>query len=255
MNEPVKEVALSEEDFIRSHLDESNSAMKKYAQLVVGDGSYWRLFKHELITLLFGWVPGALGLALRKVFYPLLFNDIGRGVVFGKNLTLRNTARMSVGNGVVFDDDAFIDARGAEPGAFVIEEGVLVGRGALLQSKIGSFRVGARTSVGGHSTLIAQGGIDIGCDVSIGGGCKISGGLFRINDQGDDKVFDRYSKGPVKIEDRCVLGMGCIVIDNVHIGGRSLIGSGVTVGSDIKADSIVGPRPPLVMKNPKAGSE
>ena len=248
--ETPSEEALSEADFIRARLDEDGSAVKKYAALVIGNFSFLGLLKYELITLLFGWIPGALGLALRKVIYPFLFKDIGPGVVFGKNLTLRHTARMRIGAGVVIDDDAVLDARGAPSGEFVVGSAALIGRGALLQSKAGPFTIGARTSVGSHSTIVAQGGIDIANDVSIGGGSKISGGLFRLNSAAASQVFDRYSKGPITIDERCVLGMGCIVIDNVHIGTRSLIGSGVTVANDIPADAIVGPRPPLVMKNP-----
>ncbi len=246
----VKETSLSEGDFIRGQLDQSESAAQKYATLVIGKYALLPLLKYELITCLFGWVPGALGLALRKTFYPWLFTNIGRGVVFGKNVTIRNAARMQIGDRVMIDDDAFIDARGAAPGAFVLEDDVLVGRGAVLQSKSGDFHVGARANIGSHCSIIAQGGIDIANDVFIGGDSKISGGLFRLNDQHAEQVFDRYSKGPVNIMERSVLGMGCIVIDNVTIGSRTLIGSGVTISSDIPDDSIVGSRPPLVMKKP-----
>ncbi|MEO2047692.1 MAG: DapH/DapD/GlmU-related protein [Pirellulales bacterium] len=243
-------IGLSEDDFIRAHLDESNSTAKKYAALVIGEFSIWRLLQYELITLLFGWVPGALGLVLRKIFYPMLFKHIGKGVVFGKNTTLRNTKNMSIGDGVIIDDNAFIDARGSKPGEFIIEQNALIGRGAVLQSKVGSLRLGARSSIGNDSVIVSQGGIDIANDVFIGGGSKISGGLFRLNDSSDAKIFDRYSKGPITIDERCILGMGCIVIDNVHIGSRSMIGSGVTVSGDIPEDSIAGSRPPLVMKKP-----
>lgn len=255
MNANAKEVALSEDKFIRSRLGDSESAIKKYCELVIGEHSYWHLLKYELITSFFGWIPGALGLALRKILYPLLFNNIGKGVVFGRNITLRNASRMLIGDRVVIDDDALIDARGAPCGEFVIETDALIGRGAVLQSKTGTLHVGARTSVGSFSTIISQGGVKIANDVCIGGGSKISGGLFRINDNNQEQFFDRYSKGPIIIDERSILGMGCIIIDNVHIGSRTLVGSGVTIMNDIPEDSIVGPRPPLTLKRKSSGSE
>ncbi len=250
MKSDLKETSLSEGDFIRGQLGQSESAVQKYARLVIGEYALLPLLKYELITSLLGWVPGALGLALRKIFYPLLFDNIGKGVVFGTNVTIRNAARMQIGDRVIIDDDAFIDARGAAPGAFVLEDDVLVGRGAVLQSKAGHFHVGARANIGSHCSIIAQGGVEIANDVFVGGGSKISGGLFRLNDPHAEQVFERYSKGPERIMERCVLGMGCIVIDNVTIGSRTLIGSGVTISSAIPEDSIVGSRPPLVMKKP-----
>ena len=53
--------------------DESQSAFRRYLDLVVGTRSIWYLIKYEAITALLGGLPGALGLWLRKKFYPLLF--------------------------------------------------------------------------------------------------------------------------------------------------------------------------------------
>src|SRR5262245_53509592 len=44
---------------------------RKYQDLVVGSPSLLRLLLFEFVTSL-TWIPGALGLVLRKVFYPLV---------------------------------------------------------------------------------------------------------------------------------------------------------------------------------------
>ena len=48
------------------------SSLEKYQDLVVGSRSLARLILHELVVTLTSWVPGALGLVLRKAAYPLL---------------------------------------------------------------------------------------------------------------------------------------------------------------------------------------
>ena len=95
---------------------EEISNWKRYSLLATGDTSAWKLFKYEIIVFLFGSVPGALGLALRQKFYPRLFKETGRGVVFGRNLVIRNANNIKLGNRVVIDDQTLIDARGARKG-------------------------------------------------------------------------------------------------------------------------------------------
>ena len=108
---------LDEQDYIRSKLFGSNvSVIRRYADLVVGpEASWWQLLRYEMITMLFGGLPGALGLALRKLFYPRLFRRCGRGVVFGRDLVIRNGHRIALGDNVIIDDACVIDGRGAGP--------------------------------------------------------------------------------------------------------------------------------------------
>jgi acetyltransferase-like isoleucine patch superfamily enzyme len=86
----------------------------------------------------------------------------------------------------------------------------------------------------------------------IGGACMISGGRFRIpaRETRLGTTYVRYSTGPVRIERRCVLTMGAIVLDDVTIGEGTLVGAGAIVTTDVPPRSIVAPRPPVVILNP-----
>ncbi len=65
---------LREEEFIRHKMfGDDKSGIRKYAELVIGEYNFFKLVKYELITFLFGPIPGALGLLLRGIFYPFLF--------------------------------------------------------------------------------------------------------------------------------------------------------------------------------------
>jgi len=243
---------LSDERFIRRRLfSEDGSAARKYADLVVGDRSLFRLFVHELITSLLGPLPGALGLLLRKIVYPLLFPRIGRGVVFGRNVVLRHPHAIRIGERVFIDDYTLIDARGAGADGVVIEDDVIIGRGCYIQAKVGAIHIGRACDVGAGTIIVSQGGVEIGQRVSIGSGCKISGGMFSVlPDVEADPPYRRHSKGPVRIEDRCVLAMGAYVLDGVTVGEGTMVGAGSILSTNVPRNSVTSPRPTLVFKNP-----
>lgn len=237
---------LNQHEFIRERLHGgTGSALSRYRALLVGDGSLWALLKLELITGLFGWVPGAPGLLLRKLFYPLLFAESGAGNVFGRQLVIRNPQNIKLGSHITIDDYALLDGRGAEPGGLVIGDRVIVGRYVILHSKAGGIEIGAEVNIGSGSVIVAQGGVRIGTGCQIAGGCKISGGLFRYDPETTE--FARYSKGPIVIEAGCFLGGGVHITDGITIGQRAMIGTGSVVMSNIPAHSIYMPRPGMIM--------
>ncbi len=135
---------LDEQDYLRSKLFTSNASMaRRYADLVVGPGaSLWRLAGYELVTMLLGRASGALGLALRRIFYPSLFRRCGRGVVFGRDLVIRNAHLISLGDHVIIDDGCILDGRGAGPAGVEIGDRTILGRGVSVQAKIGPIRIG-----------------------------------------------------------------------------------------------------------------
>ena len=80
--------------------------LSRYRALTAGEAGWGYLLRFELCMLLFRNVPGALGLILRKIFFPGLFGACGRGVLFGTGLTLRNPRAIRLGDKVVIDDKA-----------------------------------------------------------------------------------------------------------------------------------------------------
>lgn len=233
-DEPRPLRRLDEGDYIRSRLfDSGTSAARRYAALVVGpDASWLQLLRYELVTGLLGGLPGALGLALRRVFYPSLFRRCGRGVVFGRDLVIRNADQVELGDDVVIDDGCVIDGRGAGPEGVVIGDRVILGRGVLVQAKIGPVHIGAGSDIGSGSIVHAQGGTYIGRDVVLGGGAKISGGVFQIardipaaGSTQAERAQTRWTRGPIRIGDRCLIGLGCAFLDGVEIGEGCVIGA------------------------------
>lgn len=244
---------LDERHYIRHKLYAGKkSSFQRYAELVVGEVSFWKLLRYELVTMLFGLLPGALGLLLRKIFYPSLFKRVGKGTVFGRNIVIRNADRISLGRDVIIDDDCLIDGRGAGEQGIVIGDQVVINRGVSIQSKIGPLSIGSHSDIGAHSTIISQGGTDIGEMVTLGGGCKIGGGSLQLQATTGDKVSEeaarndflargqgRFTRGTIRVESRCAFGGGAMVMDGVRVGSGSVIAAGAILREDVPTNSVV----------------
>ncbi|MCG8467121.1 MAG: hypothetical protein MJB57_02795 [Gemmatimonadetes bacterium] len=237
-------------------------AFGRYRDLVVGDGSLWSLVRFELITTFVVPLPGALGIALRRIFCPALFGSVGRKPIFGRNIVIRNGAGIRLGDNVVIDDGCLVDARGAGPEGVAIGDGVILNRDAIVIAKSGSIRIGSGTDIGARAQVTSQGGVEIGESVSVAGGSKIGGGLLepRADGPSDDggqpaatngsrgpslssaKGYDRFTRGPIRIGDRTTLFPNVLVLDGVEIGEQALIGAGSVVTNDVPAASTYAPR-------------
>lgn len=244
-----KRQSLDEGQFIRDRLgDAKRSAWRRYSLLVLGRESLSALLVFELKMLLFGGVPGALGLALRKRFFRSLFGSCGRNAIFGRNLTIRNARNIHLGDNVTIDDNTLLDGRGARERGVVIGDNVIIGANVTINSKVGDIVIGNNCNIGSTSTITAQGGVEIGDWCQIAGGCKISGGRFQLEpDMPEGRPFSRFTMGPIRIGHTSFLGGSVNVTDGCEIGECCVVGTGAVVMSDIPPYSVYMPRPGMIM--------
>ncbi len=216
------------------------SALRGYQDLVVGSRSWLALIRHEFVA---GWgakLPGAAGLAFRKLLWPSLFHQLGRGTVFGQDVIVRHPGKMTFASDVVVDDNCYLDAKGCGPGQFVVAHGAMISRGCLLSAKEGGISIGERATVGASCVFYSFGGIEIGADTMIAAQCYIGGG--RYDPRGSLEVPMHRQPLPgrgVVIEEDCWLGAGVTVVDGVRIGRGSIIAAGAVVTRDVVAETIV----------------
>ena len=64
----------------------SVSSLRRYQNITVGSGGIGTLVRYELVMFLAAPMPGALGLWLRKLLFPLIIGRVGSGV---KSLRLK----------------------------------------------------------------------------------------------------------------------------------------------------------------------
>jgi acetyltransferase-like isoleucine patch superfamily enzyme len=195
-----------------------------------------------------------MGLALRKLFYPSLFQEIGEGVVFGRNVVIRNPRKIRLGARVMIDDNCVIDARGAGGECLVIEDDVILNRGTMVVAKVGPVHIGAESDIGAGSYIISQGGVSVGRQVAMGAGCKVGGGLIEMGRRssagvtgGAEREQVKVTKGPVRIGDRVAFGGMVIVLDGANVGAGCIVGAGAVIREDIPPRTLVAPRQHLVV--------
>lgn len=209
--------------------DAGRSAFSKYQDLVLGSRSLVRLLLYELVMLFTSWVPGALGLLLRRVAYPWLLGACGRNVTFGQGVVLRHPAKVRLGNDVVVDDLVVLDAKGTSNRGIVLGDGVFLGRGTILSCKDGDIVLGDYVNIGFHSEIFSGSTVTVGrhglfaaYTYLVGGGHEFARRDVPVIEQ------ERSSKG-IALGENVWLGTGVKVLDGVRIGRDVVVGAGAVV--------------------------
>jgi acetyltransferase-like isoleucine patch superfamily enzyme len=223
------------------------SAVRAYQDLVVGSRSWWRLLQHELVASWGALLPGALGLAFRRAFWPWLTHSTGRGVAFGRNVTLRHASKMSLGSGVIIDEGCQLDAQGCAAGEFRIGDGALISRGCIVSGKDGPIAIGPQVNIGAGCVLYASTRLEIGAGTMIAALCYVGGGRYTTGAVDLPLAELKAARTGVEIGPECWIGAGAVIIDGVRLGASCVVGAGAVVTGSFEAGSIVAGVPAKVI--------
>jgi acetyltransferase-like isoleucine patch superfamily enzyme len=215
-----------------------SSARQKYARLVVGRDGWGALLLYELVQLASQWVPGALGLALRKALYPRLLGACGRHVVFGQHVTLRHPHKIRIGDNVVIDDHCLLDAKGDSNGGIVIGNGVFIGRNTILSCKNGDIALGDGANIGFNCEIFSAARVEVGANTLLAAYCYIIGGDHDWKDAGRPVLEQGRRAAGVRIGEGAWLGAGAKVLDGTTVGDGAIVGAGAVVTADVPAAAI-----------------
>ena len=231
--------------------DSKTPATEKYMELVVGRKGLWPLLKYELLTGSLGFVPGALGLALRQKLYRGLFARCGRGVVIGRNVTIRHPHRIALGNNVVIDDNALLDAKGDQDVTLSIGESTIIGRNTIISCKGGTIDLGDHVNISVNCTLVSESQLRIGDKTMLAGHCYVIAGGNHGTDRVDIPVSEQYpiDMGGIDIERHSWLGAHVTILDGVAIGRDAIVAAGAVVTQPVDAFDVVAGVPAKVVKN------
>jgi len=212
-------------------LGENKSAFSKYKELFVGNKGFLYLLKYELIILFFSGIPGALGFFLRKIFFPMLFKAVGKGVVFGRNMTIRHPHKIVIGEQTFFDDYVVLDAKGSKNEGIIIGENVIIGRSTILSCKKGSIFLDDFCNISANCFLLSETEIRLGKYCFMAGHCYLVAGGNHSFDQIDVPIMFQPSRdmGGITIADDVWLGASVTVLDGVSIGKGCIVGAGAVV--------------------------
>ena len=228
-NEPGRDIPRAQDQLFKA----PGGAIGKYSSLIVGRPGLLALLKYELVIMLAQWVPGALGLVLRKALYPMLLGACGRNVVFGQGVVLRHPHKIRIGDNVVIDDNCLLDAKGEANSGITIGSGVFVGRNSILSCKNGDITLADGVNIGFNCEVFSAGDVSIGADTLLAAYAYLIGGDHDFSDKSVAvSAHPRRAKG-IRVGSGVWIGAGAKILDGVTIGDRGIIGAGAVVRSAV----------------------
>ena len=231
----------------------TGSAFARYQDVMVGSRSLRRTLYYEWCCWLAP-LPGAVGLWLRKIFWPRLFGSCGPGVLFGANMIIRHPHRVHLGHNVVLSEQVVLDGRhDSEVRALVVGDGVILATQVQLSCKSGTIIIGADSGIGTQTVIQSTNGcpVRIGQDVIVGPQCYIvAGGSYRM--QRDDTPIRDQGIEPDSgciLEDNVWLGGGVTVLGGVIMASGSVAAAGAVVTGSVEPNMICAGVPAKALRN------
>jgi len=235
MSEPLPTTKL------KGALGGGGSSAAKYFALNYGPVPRGSALLQEAVATLFSGLPGAAGLALRGALYRGFFAECGRKVVIGRNVTFRHACKIRLGDGVVIDDGALVDAKGDGNDGVHLEAGVYVGRNTLVYCKGGSIHCGPGVNLGANCTVFSSNRLSIGAGTMVGAySYFLSGGEYDPQSPVPFCEQDGMcTKGPLTIGENCWIGARVTVLDAACVGAHCVLGAGTVVTKPVPDHSLV----------------
>jgi acetyltransferase-like isoleucine patch superfamily enzyme len=232
--------------------DPRSSAVSKYQDLVVGSRSLGRLILYESVLLATSWVPGALGLVLRRVAYPWLLGSVGRNVTFGHGVVLRHPHKVHLGDDVVVDDLVVLDAKGTTNRGIQLGTGVFLGRGTILSCKDGDITLGDHVNIGFHSEIFSGSQVTVGRYGLFAAYTYLVGGGHEFEKAGVPVIEQARRSRGITLGENVWLGAGAKVMDGVTIGDHVVVGAGAVVTEDLPPGAVAVGVPARVVRTREA---
>lgn len=241
---------------LKGAMSRGGSSASKYFKLMYGPVSTAAALWQEAVMSVLGSWPGAAGIALRGIFYKPFFAGFGKKVLIGRNVVFRHACKISIGDGVVIDEGAMVDAKGDGNDGIKLDDGVYVGRRSIVYCKGGSMHFRKGANIGANCTMFSSNMLTVGEGVMIGAySYFLSGGEY---DPDSAVPFAEQNgmvtRGPLEIGDNCWIGARVTVLDAANIGAHSVVGAGAVVTKPVPGDSLILGVPARVIR-PLAASE
>lgn len=236
----------------RSIVEEKGGVLGKYMDRVIGNRNIFCFLKYEIINILFNNCPGSIGLFFRHIFYKFLVGSAGKGVQFGRNMTLRGAKKIILGDGTFLDDFTVIDCKSEYDPGIVLGEKCLVSRNTKLSTGYTGFvKVGNHTIIGENCIVHGPGGIQIGDNVLISDAVLINAGLHVYSDKNKTVLSQGITTKGINIGNDVWLGTGTVIKDGVNIGNGCVIEAGSVVVNSIPEYAIASGNPAKVIDTRK----
>ncbi len=212
--------------------------------------SIGRYILEQSLYLLVGWVPSAVGIAIRGLLYRLILRMDGMAAIENQ-VRLRFANFIRLGQGSYLDQGVYLHAC---PNGIEIGANTLVMHGAVLH--VYNFRnlphsgikIGRDSLVGEYTVIRGQGGVQIGDRVYTSPFTQIIAVNHVFDDPDRPFIEQGITAEGIVIEDDVWLGAGAIITDGVRVGKGAVIAAGAVVTKDVPPHTVVGGVPARQIK-------
>ncbi len=226
------------------------SAWRTYRELQYGPLSFGGVLWAEAAAFLFSGMGGGAGYVLRRFAWRPLLGGCGRGVIFGRLVVLRHPKKIRLGDGVIVDDLAVLDAKGSGNEGISIGSRVYIGRHSIVYCKNGRIVLGEDVNLSSNCQLYSSNDLRVGRGTLIGAySYLMSGGAYETDSAIPFSEQEGMgTRGPLIIGEHCWLGARVTVLDGVSIGDHAVVGAGAVVTQTLPPGCVAAGVPAKVLR-------
>jgi acetyltransferase-like isoleucine patch superfamily enzyme len=175
------------------------------------------------------------------------FKMQSHGISYGKNLIIKGDLYIKKGinsKADIGDNCCFKSGRGFNPLSRNIKSAIQIEEGASLI--IGNNCGFSSVCLWAHISIVIGNNVNIGAETIV---LDSDAHSLSFLDRRDFELdFKNRANKPIIIDDDALVGTRCIILKGVHIGARSIIGSGSVVVNDIPEDCVAAGNPARVIR-------
>lgn len=197
-----------------------------------------------MILNFLSWCPGVLGLILRQKFYPLYLKGCGKSPLFGRFVKLKGVKNITIGDNVVINDWAVIDAgqRFGDENSIRIEDNVFVGAGTEITTFSEDIIIGEKANIGSECRIVSDRKTILEPNVLLAAYCRIGNDENQMT--GKEGRLDRSSDDvETRIGQGCWFGVRTILRSGVKIGHGTIVGAHALVENNLPANIVAVGKP------------
>jgi acetyltransferase-like isoleucine patch superfamily enzyme len=210
----------------------------------------------SLIKLIIIYMPGNIGIKIRRSFYSRKLKSVGKNLVIGIGVIIENPERMMIGDDVRIDNYCIISTVNnlskSQLNTHISHKGSKI--------KMGELNIGKGVRLGSRTSIYAIGGVLIDDMCAIGEGTKIYSQTHIPNSLLDKKKItytnhvNNYKNSPsissnIMILKNTFVGLDNLIMPGTYIGENSFVFPRSLTNSYFEKNSYISGSPAKKIKN------
>ncbi|MEA3386220.1 MAG: acyltransferase [Thermodesulfobacteriota bacterium] len=192
----------------------------------------------SLYLLFITYLPGNVGIELRRRYYSKRLRKCGKDLVICTNVHINGLSMIEIGNNVKIRENVIIHT--GKPSNLTEDKREMIEITSYDKCEKGLISIGNNSRIAFGAIMLGYGGIKIGENCGVGPGAKIYSESFHYKGR-NPKIMYKYSEGAPQ-EQQCNLQGVVKFKDGAGVASNVIVLPGATIGKDswVGPNSVVG---------------